>query len=1288
MRHSPTTTHRRMLTLIALLIVVAAQAPAFILAAPTHAQTGPSVPVGYDTIVLSYDPSLVAGVTVENVPENSDPETPIFFNTYEHVEFQVSANGTEGIAGAVSVYPLLTSGSFIDIIPDELGKLMDLTTARPDLFLVSPADLPEAPPINATRDLTAHAKYLETENGAGLGLRYLARWTQDFVPVRPDEITYVYQGMSASGDYWIDARFAVRALLEAPPAPDQGSLAFEAYVDAVVGYNEDMILRIQQLAPEQFTPRLADIDAMIATLTTQGAGVPAGAPARPTPGTNDPQFAYVRDNSIWLHNSQTGAETELVTNSQAHDLAWSYDGRYLLYQDGEVASDSDLPTFDGIWTGLSNAGALSFLHAPTAKLYILDLDEATPRPRLLAQSGCCAAWAPDRLAVAYYAPEQMTIHIVDIDGQELQQFVGATDGVQWLGPVGRMVWTDESPQKLIMITEQMWVNSGAVTMASYPALLGVISKVMNVTAEKGWVETTPMKLQELSLADGSVREIPTPFWDYGMAEGDLAISPDGQTLAVSQADMCAPGPCEPMTALITRQGQVIAEQMFGKHYSFFENTHALAELGSDGQVGVVNIETGRTTEMVFGAYPASRPPRLGAPDIPTPAPSPSAPPPLAVDANQARQWLDEKAALIRSLEKVDISTQVFSIPELNAYDEDAARALVAQIEGELARGELTPTQLDAFARLTIQERSFANMLPAYATVSATLADTASDTIMTGLGLYSAMHPLWTNCANATPLCGVIQEKAERLLLKLVSDSGNLFITGIVNDPEQRTANASAWDVTMRVVSQKLGDGEPLVQLAISEGIRSGMTIIMLRPYLDRGQAWLEKGVQSADLTNGTGDRLSFTGTTQRAEMLTEELQQLATWEAEAAYTRQQDFKQASNIAQLAADIADLATLSPAAALAQIVAIGARAEEVIIVKLPLALLNFANLDCIAYLNAQAAEAAFDAQRPGTSCATRDETMAPIAPRTQMISYPVAHVKTYMPRFLRQEGADYRAALDALVAAVQAADASQIEAALTRFGTTEQALSEELSSARLGYLRQAQLPQAGQALLDSMASFTSDNFLIYVSLAETLLAQKEGVRPQTVLADVAATATKRLTAVQQSADELSKSPGAPAASLTSPDLAIISATAKPADAALTLRVSLTNLGGAAATNVRVLVANEQDTGQTLKEIPAVAPGERVVVEGRLPWPTSQVLRLQVVVGEQLVDSTLVSIPARPDNPAAAAVVSSTPEQPTPQPTKGAKPCGGVFGVIVLPLGAILLARRGRRSPSAAKKRDVEH
>ena len=627
----------------------------------------------------------------------------------------------------------------------------------------------------------------------------------------------------------------------------------------------------------------------------------------------------------------------------------------------------------------------------------------------------------------------------------------------------------------------------------------------------------------------------------------------------------------------------------------------------------------------------------------------------ANDPDEARRWLDEKATLIRSLEKVDISTPLFSIPELNAYNEEAAKALLAQLEGELARDELTPTQLDAFARLTIQERGFAGMLPAYTTVSATLADTASDTIMTGLGLYSAMRPLWTKCSNATPLCGVIQAKAERLLLKLIRDSGRLFITGIVNDPDQRTANASAWDVTLRVVSQKLGDGEPLIQLALNEGIRAGMTAAMLRPYLDRSQGWMEKGIRSADLTNGTGDRYSFTGNTQRAGKLIKELQQSATWEMEAAYTRHQDFKKASNITKVVADIADLATLTPAAALAQVVAIGARAEDVIIVKLPLALMNYANLDCIAYLNAQVAEAAFDAQRPGTSCMTRDEAMGPASSQAQMISYPVVNVTTHRPRFLRQESDAYRAALDALVAAAQTGNAGQIEAALTRFDAAEQALSEDLSVTQLRLLRHTQVPEKGLTLLDSMTSFTSDNFLIYVSLAETLLTSQEGTPSQTDLAQITMSANQRLAKIQQAADELSETLSAPATPLATPDLTIVSATSQPDGDGLALRVSLTNMGGTAAADIRVLVVDEQDQGQTFKDLSTLAAGQRAVLEGRWPRPADRLLRLQVLVGERLMDSTVVGVPDLQSTPIATATASPTPhptaiqESPTPQPAK---------------------------------------
>lgn len=884
MRHLATTTARKTLAIAAILLLVLEFTAPDALAMAPKAQTGPNKTAEYGAFAFSYDPTLVAEVTMEPVPDrvSGNASTP---DIYEHFEFRLIENGTDGVFGSIAFYSLATDKPFFKVAEGELKKLIFLTTQHPDLAGVSELllestlrDLNDDPKVVVAAELPKtpspwpegsgypahHAAYLDAENGTIRGLRYLTHDEQEL------NLYYVFQGLSSDGNYWIDARFAVRL----PPTgltPDPMGEVYYA----------------NSAADAEFIPSLTNIDVILATLTTRSESGLSPAPQHPTTVAADPQFAYVRDGSIWLRNSQTGVETELVADTQAHDLGWSYDGRFLLYQDGGVASDFDLPTFDGIWTGSSNKAAISFMHAPTARLFVLDLDEATPRPRLLAQNGCCAAWAPDRLAVAYYAPEQMTIHIVDIDGHELQQIAGAADDLKWLGPAGNMVWVPGPPQKLFMVSEQMWVDSGAVTMATYPSLLALVSPFMDVEREKGWVDTTANQLQTISFEDGAAQIVPSVS-ALGV-DGDLSVSPNGQIIASANTLMCAPGPCEPTTRLFTPQGNTIKQEMAGRNYSFIDDTHVLAEVWTEEMrqtsppglpeiaemspealaeaqklwttehIGVVSLETGQVTELGLGTDPAVRP-RIAVGETGSkPVPSPT----LAVSPEEARRWLDEKAATIRSLEKVDISTPLFSIPELNAYNEDAAKALLAQLEGELARGELTPTQLDAFARLTIQERGFAGMLPAYTTVSATLADTASDTIMTGLGLYSAMRPLWAKCSNAMPPCGVIQAKAERLLLKLIRDSGRLFITGIVNDPEQRTANASAWDATLRVVSQKLGDGEPLIQLALNEGIRAGMTAVMLRPYLDRGQGWMEKGIRSADLTNGTGDRYSFTGNTQR-----------------------------------------------------------------------------------------------------------------------------------------------------------------------------------------------------------------------------------------------------------------------------------------------------------------------------------------------------------------------------------------------------------------------------------------
>jgi hypothetical protein len=391
-------------------------------------------------------------------------------------------------------------------------------------------------------------------------------------------------------------------------APARKTLAIAAILTIILGQiapttsamtpelltRSSMTAEYSTLAFSDDSTRVSEVTVEQATgsVTAQASRAPSGSAQDALNNSEDPQWAYVRNGTIWLRNQQTGVETAIVANTQARQLAWSYDGRYLTYYDDGPTESSNTGQAGGL-----QLGSLSF--DTSDGLYILDLDEATPQPKLLAQGSCCAAWAPDRPVVAYYVPQQRVIRVVDLNNQVLQEIGGAgEDATQWHPPMGPMVWTSGPTQTLLMIAEV------------YPKLEanGVESLIGDY-------------LQEISLTDSSVRYIPSPLEKSILPEGHLAVSPDGQTLAVTWADACAPGPCEPTTTLLTRQGGMLAEESLGKHYSFTDNTHALAELRTDGQMGIVNLENGRTVEIATGTYPTSRPPRNQTSALPVTSPT-------------------------------------------------------------------------------------------------------------------------------------------------------------------------------------------------------------------------------------------------------------------------------------------------------------------------------------------------------------------------------------------------------------------------------------------------------------------------------------------------------------------------------------------------------------------------------------------------------------------------------------------------------------------------------------------
>lgn len=697
-------------------------------------------------------------------------------------------------------------------------------------------------------------------------------------------------------------------------------------------------------------------------------------------------------------------------------------------------------------------------------------------------------------------------------------------------------------------------------------------------------------------------------------------------------------------------------------------TFAAVEARVEGPLWVSNANTGAAQQLgVSGWFPRWRPGLAPAPPAPTPVPAPTstatplplptdtpvppATPTPAVDPAQVRSWLEEKSRLVNSLETLNIPTNLFVVPGIRAYDEQAARALLARVQQALADGTLTPQQADAFARLTYAERGLGRMLPIYTTVAATLADTGAQTIETGVGVVFSLRPAWKKCAGIILFCENLQKASEDAIWRLIRDGGKAMSHAppfAKNAEEQRTT-ATAWDLLIRLAQDKLAEGASLRELVLDEGVQAGGTAVLIQPYLRRTQRQIDQAVRTADPTGG-GERWPITGSLERAALAIDYLPQQAEIQQEEALSRHTDFSRGTDILKLAEDLADLAALSPGAVIAKAVGLGARVEHVVLNAVELFLAH-RNLECVDYLAGQVGLYAFDARRPTTSCTIRAPAAAfqPI-----LVGYQRNPVAGRLLGRLQTDSADYQQAVQGLVQAVNTDDALAVEAAIGRVITAEASLDTTLDQYTTLVLTDDTLPTDGTQLFNASGDFAAANFDLYVTVAETLLARQDGTAPSTRLDAAATTAINSATQAVAIAAAVPVAPpaGAPVLVLAAP------ATQPTQDGQVQLAVTVSNVGAAPATDGRfqVLLGDQLLAGPISLEVLAPDSDQRVTLL-IAPPAGSLVVTVQAWTGDRLQASRLVGLPVAS---APAAVDSSAESAPGAAPTSGATREGAAGGL----------------------------
>ena len=256
------------------------------IAIPASAQTsGGSSSFAYNDFSFSVASTVASNVVIAQVAgEPASTEQPGGPNV-QHTQFTLY-NGTDvpqdyfGGVGSIHVYNTADFAGY-DLATQEYQKLQNLLAQHPDLtqYMVPSSDstdftLPYLPGVGAGQVIRARANYVDTATVSGVS--YITAFKQDVSPFTGSEFLYTFQGLSKDGAHYIAAIFTLNTGLF--PASIPSDFDYDTFGKTLNDYFAQSIATLNGGQPTDFTPSLADLDALVQSFSFAGGTVnpPAG----------------------------------------------------------------------------------------------------------------------------------------------------------------------------------------------------------------------------------------------------------------------------------------------------------------------------------------------------------------------------------------------------------------------------------------------------------------------------------------------------------------------------------------------------------------------------------------------------------------------------------------------------------------------------------------------------------------------------------------------------------------------------------------------------------------------------------------------------------------------------------------------------------------------------------------------------------------------------------------------------------------------------------------------------
>ncbi|HEX6183087.1 MAG TPA: hypothetical protein VFZ44_04180 [Pyrinomonadaceae bacterium] len=242
-------------------------------------------------VTFSYDNALASEVKGETIPASPlrDPSEKPDGVAPEHVAFKflgayASLNKRSHFRPELHIYPVEDYKRAYAVAPSYAAgveqTVCELKRAIARRSVEFKDEAPYLDFIDAHQSFQAHVHYLDFHGGKGLA--FLTQYDIEPALVTNRGLTYVFQGLTDDGRFYVSATFPVAA--HALPAEESEELFRRYGLDEVAcagcppggaryrSYLKDISRTLGRTPPARFRPSLNTLDAMLRTLSVQIAG--------------------------------------------------------------------------------------------------------------------------------------------------------------------------------------------------------------------------------------------------------------------------------------------------------------------------------------------------------------------------------------------------------------------------------------------------------------------------------------------------------------------------------------------------------------------------------------------------------------------------------------------------------------------------------------------------------------------------------------------------------------------------------------------------------------------------------------------------------------------------------------------------------------------------------------------------------------------------------------------------------------------------------------------------------